>query len=58
MVQIKNADVEGITLLGGEPLQQSENVLALIREVKSEGLSVFLYTGYERKEFTPTMEGA
>ena len=56
VVQIKNAKVEGITLLGGEPLQQSESVLALIREVKSEGLSVFLYTGYERKEFTPTME--
>ena len=56
MTQIKNADVEGVTLLGGEPLQQAESVLALIRDVKSEGLSVFLYTGYEKKEFTPTMK--
>ncbi len=56
MVKIKSADVEGITLLGGEPLQQAETVLALIHEVKSEGLSVFLYTGYQKKEFTPTMK--
>lgn len=56
VAEIKKADVEGITLLGGEPLQQAESVLALIRRVKSEGLSVFLYTGYEKKEFTPTMK--
>ena len=48
-------DLEGITLLGGEPLQQAEAVLALIRGAQELGLSVFLYTGYEPEEFTSTM---
>lgn len=43
-------DIEGITLLGGEPLQQAEPVLELIKRVKNSGLSVFLYSGYEREE--------
>ena len=48
-------NTEGITLLGGEPLQQPDAVLELIRGVKAIGLSVFLYTGYTRKEFDETM---
>ena len=43
--------IEGITLLGGEPLQQSFAVLNLIKRVKKVGLSVFLYTGYNIEEF-------
>ena len=48
--------IEGITLLGGEPLQQSEASLELIRGCKEMGLSVFLYTGYEPSEFDETMQ--
>ena len=48
-------DIEGITLLGGEPLQQPKASLELIKSAKSLGLSVFLYTGYEPEEFDETM---
>ena len=48
-------DIEGITLLGGEPLQQAAASLELIKGAKSLGLSVFLYTGYEPSEFNEIM---
>ncbi len=50
------ADIEGITLLGGEPLQQATATLALIEGCKERDLSVFLYTGYEPSEFDDTMQ--
>tara|TARA_B100000767_G_scaffold103469_1_gene99360 strand:- start:4073 stop:4639 length:567 start_codon:yes stop_codon:yes gene_type:complete len=53
--QIIDAKVEGITLLGGEPLQQAESTLKLIQRVKEFDLTVFLYTGYTEKEFDATM---
>jgi anaerobic ribonucleoside-triphosphate reductase activating protein len=43
-------DIEGITLLGGEPLQQPEAVLTLLQGARELGLSIFLYSGYEREE--------
>ena len=49
-------DIEGITLLGGEPLQQAEATLALIEGCKKRNLTVFLYTGYEPEEFDVTMQ--
>ena len=49
-------DIEGITLLGGEPLQQAQATLELIEGAKLNGLSVFLYTGYEPSEFDETMQ--
>jgi anaerobic ribonucleoside-triphosphate reductase activating protein len=48
--------IEGITLLGGEPLQQAEPVLKIIQAVQKLGLSVFLYTGYDVEEFDKTMQ--
>ena len=48
--------IEGITLLGGEPLQQSNASLELIKGCKDRGLSVFLYTGYDPSEFDTTMQ--
>ena len=48
--------IEGITLLGGEPLQQAEPVLKIIQAVQKLGLSVFLYTGYDVEEFNETMQ--
>lgn len=41
---------EGLTILGGEPLQQPKATLALIEEAQQHGLGVFLYTGYDLKE--------
>ena len=42
-------NIEGITILGGEPLQQKIPVLNLIKYVKTIGLTVMLYTGYQKR---------
>ena len=43
--------IEGITFLGGEPLEQAENTLWLIQEIKRHtSLTVMLYTGYTKSE--------
>ncbi|MBM7620068.1 anaerobic ribonucleoside-triphosphate reductase activating protein [Bacillus tianshenii] len=44
------ADIEGITLLGGEPMHQAMDLLRLCKTVKAMGLSIFLYTGFELDE--------
>lgn len=49
--------IEGITFLGGEPLEQIEAVTEISKAVQEMGLSVLVFTGYkyselsERKEF-------
>lgn len=40
------ADVEGLSLLGGEPLEQAPALAALAARVRARGLSVMVYTGY------------
>jgi anaerobic ribonucleoside-triphosphate reductase activating protein len=40
------AGVEGITLSGGEPLQQPEAALALLRGARAAGLSTLVFSGY------------
>ena len=47
-------DVEGITLLGGEPLQQSIQILELIKLQKKAGRTIMLYSGFERDELDKT----
>jgi len=47
---------EGITLLGGEPLQQAVGVLNLIQKCRELEYSIFLYTGYEPREFDDVMQ--
>ncbi|MEZ4776107.1 MAG: 4Fe-4S single cluster domain-containing protein [Bacteroidia bacterium] len=42
--------IEGITLLGGEPLDQLEEVLQLLVECGKMNLSTMLFTGYEINE--------
>lgn len=42
--------IEGITVLGGEPLDQYEETLELCQEIQKNGLSVMLFTGYEMQE--------
>jgi anaerobic ribonucleoside-triphosphate reductase activating protein len=53
--------IEGITLLGGEPLDQFEEVLKLFEECKNKDLTTMLFTGYEmaeieKKEMSPIIE--
>jgi len=44
------SETEGITILGGEPLHQSKDLLKLVKKIKKLGYTVMLYTGYERNE--------
>jgi anaerobic ribonucleoside-triphosphate reductase activating protein len=42
------ADVEGVTLLGGEPFEQAPALARFAAEVRERGLSVMTFTGYDR----------
>lgn len=42
--------VEGITLLGGEPLAQAAGAAALARQVQALGLSVMIFSGFTLEE--------
>ena len=55
-IEANRDSIEGITLLGGEPLQQPEGTLSLIIRAKSMNLTVMLYTGYDEEEYTPLMQ--
>ena len=48
--------VEGITLHGGEPLDQSEGVLEIVKALKSVGKTVILFTGYQYKELSKSLQ--
>ena len=43
-------DLEGITLHGGEPLDQAKAINKLIKEIKLRNKTVVLFTGYTYKE--------
>ncbi|WP_232319293.1 4Fe-4S single cluster domain-containing protein [Kocuria turfanensis] len=44
------SDVEGITLLGGEPFEQAEGLAELAEAAQVRGLSVMTFTGYLRED--------
>ncbi len=48
--QIERADVEGITLLGGEPLAHAAGAAELARAVRQRHLSVMVFSGYTLEE--------
>ena len=51
ILDISSTDgIEGITILGGEPLEQSASVFEIIKSSRDLGLTVMLYTGYEIHE--------
>lgn len=47
---IELEDVEGVTILGGEPFDQAEELFKLVKTIKSSGKTVFLYSGYTNAE--------
>ena len=55
---ILNADsVKGVTFLGGEPLQQSENLNWLLGRIREKsGLTIFIYSGFELAELSASGE--
>jgi anaerobic ribonucleoside-triphosphate reductase activating protein len=46
----RHPDLEGITLLGGEPSEQDAPLAALARRVRAAGLTVMTFTGRLREE--------
>ena len=46
----KENKVDGITLHGGEPLDQANEILQAVQLLKKNGFSVILFTGYTKKE--------
>lgn len=49
-LEIISAEVEGVTLLGGEPFDQSAACGALAMSMKRSGLGVITFTGYSNDE--------
>lgn len=46
--------VEGVTLHGGEPLDQAEGLYPLVNSLKKTGFTIILFTGYSKKELNST----
>jgi anaerobic ribonucleoside-triphosphate reductase activating protein len=52
------AQVEGLSLSGGEPLQQPAAALALLEAARSLGLSTLVFSGYTLDEIRALPDGA
>ena len=50
--------LDGITLHGGEPLDQTDVLVELIRKLKQQGKTVILFTGYIFKELNKVQKQA
>ena len=51
LVQLcSSSEIEGITLLGGEPAEQAEKLLPALRTIKAMGKTIVFFTGYEIEE--------
>lgn len=48
----KNPLLKGITLSGGEPFLQPDELIPIAKEVKERGKDVVIYTGYTLEELT------
>jgi anaerobic ribonucleoside-triphosphate reductase activating protein len=44
------SDIAGVTLIGGEPLDQDEDLSEFVESIISVGLDIVLFTGYEPEE--------
>lgn len=42
----ENPLLDGVTLSGGDPMEQAEALVPLAREIKERGLNLVIYTGY------------
>lgn len=40
-------EIEGVTILGGEPFAQAESLAELVTEIHKLGLTILLFTGYK-----------
>ncbi len=55
--QLGAARVDGLSLSGGEPMQQPAAALALLRAARSLGLSTLMFSGYTIDEIRAIPEG-
>jgi anaerobic ribonucleoside-triphosphate reductase activating protein len=54
----RTADIEGLSLSGGEPLQQAEAAAALLDAARALGLSTLAFSGYSLEEIRALPHGA
>lgn len=47
---MKEHSIEGVSFLGGEPLEQPEALLVLVKEIKGMGLTNMIFSGYQYEE--------
>lgn len=47
---VKLGDISGVTLIGGEPLQQGKELLLFVKKITKHKLDIVLFTGYELQE--------
>jgi len=51
--QISDANpVDGFTITGGDPMEQSEDLFYLLKELKKISNDILVYTGFEKEELT------
>ena len=48
----KKENLEGITIHGGEPLDQPEGLYDVVKAIKNENYTIILFTGYIKKELS------
>jgi anaerobic ribonucleoside-triphosphate reductase activating protein len=49
-----NKDIEGITILGGEPFDQHQELFELTKQAKEKGLTVMVFTGFDKEDLKHT----
>lgn len=45
-IEKRSGEQNGVTILGGEPFDQTEGLEILVEELKSKGFHLTIYTGY------------
>jgi anaerobic ribonucleoside-triphosphate reductase activating protein len=50
LLDLEGEPRDGVTVLGGEPFLQHENLSLLLRELKGRGQHITLYSGYTLEE--------
>ena len=53
-----NNKLEGLTIHGGEPLDQANGLLEVVNLLKHEGYTIVLFTGYLKKELNKNLNQA
>lgn len=56
--ELATADIEGISLLGGEPFAHAEPAAALARATHARNLSIMVYSGFTLQEIRASQEPA